>query len=49
MNMVMTVLTKASLVLRDLDLLQSINQKAKAVVQMTFTTYDDGFVPENRA
>ena len=36
-----TVLTKASLVLRDLDLLQSINQKAKAVVQMTFTTYDE--------
>ena len=36
-----TVLTKASLVLRDLDLLQSINQKAKAVVQMTFTTYNE--------
>ena len=36
-----TVLTKSNLVLRDLDLLQSINQKAKAVVQMTFTTYDE--------
>jgi len=27
--------------LRDLDLLQSINQKAKCVVQMTLTTYDE--------
>lgn len=36
-----TVLTKSTLVLRDLDLLTSINQKAKAVVQMTLTTYDE--------
>ena len=36
-----TVLTKSNRVLRDLDLLQSINQKAKAVVQMTLTTYDE--------
>lgn len=36
-----TVLTKSNLVLRDLDLLQSINKKAKAVVQMTLTTYDE--------
>lgn len=36
-----TVLTKSTRVLRDLDLLSSINQKAKAVVQMTLTTYDE--------
>ncbi len=36
-----TVLTKSAKVLRDLDLLTSINQKAKAVVQMTLTTYDE--------
>lgn len=35
------VLTKSDLVLRDLDLLSSINKKAKAVVQMTLTTTDD--------
>ncbi len=37
-----TVITKSDLVLRDLDLLKSINSKGKAVVQMTLTTYDDG-------
>lgn len=36
-----TVLTKSDLVLRDLDLLQSIHRKAKCVVQMTLTTYDE--------
>ena len=36
-----TVLTKSTRVLRDLDLLSSINQKAKAVVQMTLTTYNE--------
>ena len=36
-----TVITKSDLVLRDLDLLQSINSKTKCVVQMTLTTYDD--------
>lgn len=36
-----TLLTKSSLVLRDLDLLKSINEKAKCVVQMTLTTYDE--------
>ena len=36
-----TVLTKSTRVLRDLDLLTSINQKAKAVVQMTLTTSDE--------
>lgn len=35
------VLTKSVRVLRDLDLLQSIHQKTKAVVQMTMTTYDE--------
>ena len=35
------VLTKSSRILRDLDLLESINEKAKAVVQMTLTTYDE--------
>ena len=35
------VLTKSDLVLRDLDILQKINDKTKAVVQMTLTTYDE--------
>ena len=35
------LLTKSDLVLRDLDLLSSINKKTKAVVQMTLTTADD--------
>lgn len=36
-----TLITKSDLVLRDIDLLQSINRKAKCVVQMTLTTYDE--------
>ncbi len=36
-----TVLTKSDGVLRDIDLLKSINEKAKSVVQMTLTTYDE--------
>ena len=36
-----TVLTKSDMILRDADLLCSINSKAKAVVQMTLTTYDE--------
>ena len=36
-----TVLTKSPRVLRDLPLLQAINEKTKAVVQMTLTTHDD--------
>ena len=36
-----TVLTKSARVLRDLDLLQRIHANAKAVVQMTLTTYDE--------
>lgn len=35
------VITKSDLVLRDIDLLKSINDEQKAVVQMTLTTYDD--------
>jgi len=33
--------TKSAKILRDIDLLKSINEKAKAVVQMTLTTYDE--------
>lgn len=33
--------TKSNRILRDLDLLKSINDKAKCVVQMTLTTYDE--------
>lgn len=35
------VQTKSARILRDLDLLASINRKAKAVVQMTLTTLDE--------
>lgn len=35
------VQTKSDRILRDLDLLTSINRKTKAVVQMTLTTYDE--------
>ena len=37
----MTLLTKSSLVLRDLDLLQRINSQTKCVVQMTLTTWEE--------
>ena len=36
-----TAITKSDRVLRDLDLLQRINEKTKCVVQMTLTTYDE--------
>ena len=36
-----SVLTKSDLILRDLDLLKSINRKTKAVVCTTFTTFDE--------
>lgn len=36
-----TILTKSDLILRDLDLLEKINQQTKCVVQMTLTTYDE--------
>lgn len=41
-----TVITKSDLILRDLDLLKSINKKAKCVVQMTLTTYDENLCKE---
>lgn len=37
----LAIQTKSDLILRDLDLLKSIHQKAKCVVQMTLTTYDE--------
>lgn len=37
----LTILTKSDRILRDLDLLKSINEKTKCVVQMTLTTYDE--------
>lgn len=40
-NCGLAVQTKSDMILRDLDVLQSINTKAKCVVQMTLTTYDD--------
>lgn len=36
-----TVITKSNRIMRDIDLLQKINQKTKCVVQMTLTTYDE--------
>lgn len=38
----LAIQTKSGRILRDLELLKSINQKAKCVVQMTLTTYDEG-------
>ncbi len=35
------VLTKSDLIMRDIDLLEEINRKTKAVVQMTLTTADE--------
>ncbi len=35
------VQTKSNRILRDLDLLQKINERTKCVVQMTLTTYDE--------
>ncbi|MCQ2241645.1 SPL family radical SAM protein [Treponema sp.] len=37
----LAIQTKSTRILRDLDLLESINKKAKCVVQMTLTTYDE--------
>ncbi len=36
-----TVLTKSDLILRDIDIIERINKKTKAVVQITLTTFDD--------
>lgn len=37
----LSIQTKSNRILRDLDLLKSINKKSKCVVQMTLTTYDE--------
>ena len=37
----LAIQTKSDMILRDIDLLDEINQKSKCVVQMTLTTYDD--------
>ena len=37
----LSIQTKSDLILRDLDLLKCINKKAKCVVEMTITTYDE--------
>ncbi len=37
----LAIQTKSSRILRDLDLLKSINQNTKCVVQITLTTYDE--------
>ncbi|MBR3874690.1 MAG: radical SAM protein [Clostridia bacterium] len=37
----LAIQTKSDRILRDMDLLKSINQKSKCVVQMTLTTYDE--------
>ncbi len=37
----LSILTKSNLILRDLDLLKAIHKKAKCVVQMTLTTFDE--------
>lgn len=36
-----TIITKSNLILRDLDLLKKINEKAKCVVQITLTTFNE--------
>lgn len=37
----LAIQTKSDMILRDIDLLRSINDKSKCVVQMTLTTYDE--------
>lgn len=37
----LAIQTKSNRILRDIDLIDRINQKAKAVVQMTLTTFDE--------
>ncbi|MBR3654382.1 MAG: radical SAM protein [Elusimicrobia bacterium] len=36
-----TLITKSSSILRDLDILKAINSKTKCVIQMTLTTFDE--------
>lgn len=38
----LAIQTKSDRILRDIDLIESINKNSKAVVQMTLTTHDDG-------
>ena len=38
----LAIQTKSDLIIRDLELLKSINRKAKCVVEMTLTTFDEG-------
>jgi len=37
----LAIQTKSNLILRDLDLLKKINEKARCVVEITLTTYDE--------
>ena len=37
----LSIQTKSDRILRDLELLRSINEKSKCVVEMTLTTYDE--------
>lgn len=37
----LAIQTKSDMILRDIDVLERINRKAKCVVQMTLTTYDE--------
>ena len=37
----LTIQTKSNMILRDIDLLMSINQRAKCIVAMTLTTFDE--------
>lgn len=37
----LAIQTKSDMILRDIDLLRSINDRSKCVVQMTLTTYDE--------
>lgn len=40
-NFGFTVITKSNRILRDIDLLQNINNNTKCIVQMTLTTFDE--------
>jgi DNA repair photolyase len=37
----LSIITKSKLILRDLDLLESINRRAKCIIQITLTTFDE--------
>lgn len=37
----LAILTKSARILRDIEIIEAINKKAKAVVQVTLTTYDE--------